>query len=385
MLEITSLRNGTVLNHHDGSETNDFLEIVVSGIADPQAWVTVNNVAANRSDRLFSASVRLNRKINKVTVNSHSKFGDFQQIITLVWDKKSFKRYAMRIDDNIFFLTDIAKERPKRLLDHFYLKALKEIHEKYATKFILKCFYENNHHPFQIKDFPAVYKQEFIDNSDWLRLSFHAYAEFPDRPYQRVAADKLIHDYELVKNEIIRFAGTETFMPPTNVHWAMVPPSLIPVMRSWGMRLLTGGFLSNRIVFDGKVTAAEETACDIGFFYEQDVAQYLTTRRPFYDADYDIFLSRSLFCCNIDTKSEIEAKIHAADVQPEGCETIEAVTHEQYSFPYYFNYLPDHFERIDTACRRLTELGYKPVYFGEGILGNNAWDRELSQTSEIKD
>jgi hypothetical protein len=53
---------------------------------------------------------------------------------------------------------------------------------------------------------------------------------------------------------------------------------------------------------------------------------------------------------------------------------MEAVTHEQYSFPYYFNYLPDHFERIGTACRTLSETGYRPVFFPEGMFGNNAWE-----------
>lgn len=375
MLEIASHRNGAVLNHNDGLETDNFLEIKISGLADPQAAVTVNGEKTFRSDRLFSAPIRLDKKINKVTVNSHSKFGDCQQTITLVWDKNSFKRYAMRIDDNIFFLTDIAKERPKRLFDHFYLKAMKSIHEKYGTKFILKCFYENNHIPFKIKDFPNTYKAEFVANSDWLRLSFHAYSEFPDRPYQHTSRNKLINDFELVKNEIIRFAGAETFMPPTNVHWAMLPPELFKVLRERGVRVLTsGGFLSNRIVVDGEIVGFDDCSCDIGFFYEQDVARYMMDRRLFYDVDHDLFLSRTFFCCNIDTQEEIEAKIRNADARSGEFETVEAVSHEQYSFPYYFNYLSDHFERIDAACRTLDELGYQPVYFGEGILGNNAWE-----------
>jgi hypothetical protein len=375
MLEITSYRNGEVLNYHNGLETDEFLEIKIEGIADSQSTVTANGQKADRCDRLFSATVRLKERVNKVVVNSHNKFGDFQQTITLVWDKKSFKRYAMRIDDNIFFLTDIARNKPKELFKHFYLNELKKINEKYGTKFILKCFYEDSHHKFTLKEFPDTYKQEFIDNSDWLKLSFHAYSEFPDKPYQHAPADKLINDFDLVKNEIIRFAGMETFTPPTNVHWAMLPPGLFKVMHDRGVRILTsGGFLSNRIMVEGKVVEVYDCSCDIGFFYEQDVAQYMKEKRLFYDVDYDLFLSRTFFCCNIDTKEEIESKIRAADSLENGTQTIEAVTHEQYSFPDYYNYLPDHFERIETACRLLTELNYKPVYFGEGILGNNSWE-----------
>lgn len=91
MLEITSHRNGAVLNSNDGLETGDYLEIELTGIADPQAIVTVNGGKTSRYDRLFSAPARLDKKINKVTVKSHNKFGDFQQTIKLVWDKSSFK------------------------------------------------------------------------------------------------------------------------------------------------------------------------------------------------------------------------------------------------------------------------------------------------------
>lgn len=37
MLEVTNIRNGAILNHARGTETDDYLEIKVEGIADPQA------------------------------------------------------------------------------------------------------------------------------------------------------------------------------------------------------------------------------------------------------------------------------------------------------------------------------------------------------------
>ena len=58
-------------------------------------------------------------------------------------------------------------------------------------------------------------------------------------------------------------------------------------------------------------------------------------------------------------------------------DTIGLATHEQYSFPRYFNYLPDHFDRMETAIRIATEREYKPVFFHHGILGNEAWGKEV--------
>ena len=148
MLEITSHRNGEILNYKHGRESADSLLIELRGLADPQSRVTVNGMAVARCDREFRAEVPLRSKVNKVTVSAKDKFGERTQTITLVWDKASFKRYTVRIDDNCFFMTDLAREKPARLFDHFYLKGLKELHEKYGSKFILKCFFRNEHDSF---------------------------------------------------------------------------------------------------------------------------------------------------------------------------------------------------------------------------------------------
>ena len=127
MLEITSHRNGEILNHIHGKETTDALIIQVRGIASPQSLVTVNGIETKRNDREFIAEVPLTEKINTVVAKAKDKFGERSLAIVLVWDKASFKRYAVRIDDNCFFFTDITRNRPKYLMDHFYLKKVKRI------------------------------------------------------------------------------------------------------------------------------------------------------------------------------------------------------------------------------------------------------------------
>ena len=75
MLEITNLRDGAILNRHHGTETPDYLEITVEGIADTQAAVTVNGQAVRRRDRNFSAKVRLTQRINKITAEASDYYG----------------------------------------------------------------------------------------------------------------------------------------------------------------------------------------------------------------------------------------------------------------------------------------------------------------------
>ena len=140
MLEITSHRNGELLTARDGRETTSELIIKLSGIASVQSKVTVNGLPVQRHDRAFFIDLPLKEKINRVTVSAKDKYGERTQTITLVWDKGSFKRYCVRIDDNSFVFTDLAKNKYASLFDHFYLKGLKTLHEKYGSKFILKCF-----------------------------------------------------------------------------------------------------------------------------------------------------------------------------------------------------------------------------------------------------
>jgi hypothetical protein len=50
-------------------------------------------------------------------------------------------------------------------------------------------------------------------------------------------------------------------------------------------------------------------------------------------------------------------------------EIMDLFTLEQYFWPFYRNYVPDHAQRLDAATRWVTEHGYKPVFFHEGFLG----------------
>lgn len=371
MLEITSVRHGAVLNRHNGVESADCLEITLEGLAGPADRVTVNGVPAGRADRKFAAPVRLTGKFNEITVTARGNYGDAERRITVVWDKNSFPRYNFFIDDNIFCFAELAEKRPKSIFDQFYLGALREIHRKYGTKFSLNCFFRNDHFPFELSAMPDAWKGEWRDNADWLRLSFHSYSEFPDRPYQHAPADKLAADFDLVKSEIVRFAGEETFIPPMVLHWAMAKPAVFPVLKERGVKVLSGGYLSTQTYVGEKISG--EPVCDIGYYYEKDVACYLASNRVFYDRDNDIFLTKSNGVCNLLTCEQIEASLRKDMASPFYRETFGVASHEQYSYPFYSAYIPDHHLRLETAARLLTENGYAPVFFPEGLFGNTAW------------
>ena len=56
--------------------------------------------------------------------------------VRVVWDRYSEPRYRFSIDDNSFFLRDIAQKNYASLFDCFYLKMLRDLNKKYGAKFI---------------------------------------------------------------------------------------------------------------------------------------------------------------------------------------------------------------------------------------------------------
>jgi len=171
MLEITSHRQGAVLNHNHGKETEKSLTVRIEGISDGGYPVKVNGINAEMDGRRFSADVELTGQFNNVTATVQTPFGKFSQELVFVWDKRSFRRFNSYIDDHSFLFTDLAKERPKSAFDHFYLAGLKKIHERFDWKVTLNTFYRNDHDgKFTLKEMPDIWKKEFEDNSDWLKF-----------------------------------------------------------------------------------------------------------------------------------------------------------------------------------------------------------------------
>ena len=396
MFEITNLRQGAVLNHHHGVEDEHGLAIKIEGICDLASHVTVNDVPARRDGRRFFADVTLTEKVNTITAKALTAFGEFTQSIQVVWDKKSFRRCNFYIDDHSFFWTDLIKERPKRAFDQFYLAGLKKIHEKYDWKVVLNCFYRNDHFGGEMKDVPDVWRNEFIDNSDWLRLSFHAYSEFPDRPYVDATYEDFAKDYDLVKSEIARFAGEETFSVPNVIHWAQVSPGAAKALIDRGLKAISTTFrprtmvtpsLADRAagnkennIAGSQLKAAPAATLPFGFddhFNAIEENSYLGNHRVFFNPYLGVFFFCNWCCANLVPLDQLPERFAKADAAANSCgsEVFSAVSHEQYEFPYYHNYLPDGMARLECAAKLMAESGCTPVFFSEGLLGNKSWDK----------
>ena len=373
MNQITSLRNGTIVNKFYGKVTDGVLALPVSGIADEDAAVTVNGVEAQRLGTQFTAVIPVSEKITEITMTAENTLGKVTHSIKVLYDKDSFRRYNFLIDDNSFFWTEIVKTKPRSLFDQFYLKFLKRMHDEYGTKFTLNLFFRNDHEFCELSSMPDTYKGEFADNADWLKMSWHAYSEFPDRPYQNATAEKVASDYDLIKGEICRFAGEGSFIPPVAAHWSMIRPDGMEELVKRGVRVMTSQFINPKTSLTEKQKAAH--LCDIGFFQNLRECLYLEQEQILYSFAQQVIYLHGMLICNYWKPEEIVPKLNEIKAASLRHELLSLETHEQYTFPGYFNYLPDHMERMETAIRWATEEGYAPVFFAEGILGNKAWEK----------
>ena len=396
MIEITSHRQGAVLNHNHGIETESSLKIRVEGISEAGRPVKVNGVPAEMDGRIFRADVELKEKFNNITATVMTPTGDYSQSLVLVWDKKSFKRFNCYIDDHSFLFMELTRQKPARAFDHFYLAALKKIHEETGLKVTLNSFFRNDHDPdgYLLSEMPDIWKSEFEDQSDWLRFSFHAYSEFPDRPYIEATAEEFSRDYDLIRDEIIRFAGEKSFIVPMIVHWGNIHSAVAAEYRRKGAMIygksmrpcvMGGPSLADRQK-GGNMKAVENRAASrdervseyegFSLYYDdQEENSYLARHKVYYNPAIDMYIQLGTVCCNLLTQDVIRERI-AAQLELNGkygVETYSFASHEQYSFPFYPNYIPDHLDRIALTARLFHEAGYKGVFYPEGLFGNTAW------------
>lgn len=242
------------------------------------------------------------------------------------------KAYNFFIDDNIFFFTELCRRRPRSIFDHHYLAGLREAHRQFGTRFTLNTFFHNWHEPdFDLTQFPDAYRSEFEANADWLRFAFHAYSEFPERPYSEAYPEKFAEHYDLWRSELVRIAGEAVLTAPVIFHYFDAVPEARRHLRERGMKFFA-------------VRSGDNIA------YNPDFDQY--------EIPLDIFLNR--WRNDLAGIRDLFAGKIAA-----GQKMLLVGSHEQYAYPHYARYIPEYFEGVFLACRLLKEHGYEPVYFNE--------------------
>ncbi len=353
--------HGAVLNRRHGEQGTDYLNIKVKGTAPAGARILINGSSAQRDGERFCGEAVLKGKETDIRAVLEDGSGRSEDRVRVLWDRYSEPRYRFSIDDNSFFLRDIYQKKFKSLFDCFYLGILRDLNRKYGARFVLNIYYTTGD-DFSLPQFPDSYKGEWCDNSGWLKLAFHAHANDPDRPYQDAPPEQLMADFDQVAEQILRFAGEQTYSPPTVIHWGMLRDSALKPLASRGVRVLSGFFGRN-----------SRGVYDVNYRLDDARSEYLSHHDALKDFDSGIVFSRCDIVCNNVPVEKTVPTLETVAADPNCAEIMDLFTHEQYFWPFYRRYIPDHGLRLEAAIRFVTEKGYKPVFFHEGFLGGRDW------------
>jgi len=266
-------------------------------------------------------------------------------------------RYRLSLDDNIWWLQDIARRQNeyRSLFDNPYLGFLREAHERYGTRVHCNLYYEcPEFGGFCLTDMPDRYKSEWRANADWLHLSFHAKADLPDRPYLTADYETVRGDAEAVTREIVRFAGDEVLPSETTLHWGAVTRDGVRALHDAGARTLAG-----YLCLDKKGEPL------VSYYLSADEIRHIDRYGMWYDRREDVTFSKIDVVLNEGTREGNLEKLETAYATHPEKGFWEFLMHEEYFYPFYRAYLPDFKERVTAALAWAERKGLTPSFLTE--------------------
>ena len=318
--------------------------------------VTVAGVpAVPAGDGTFCADVRLTGYENRLTALDRTS-GERAEA-TVFWLPRATNCYRLSVDDNIWFLQNIAKHQSeyKSLFDDPYLALFYDVHERYGTKVHFNIYYEcPEFGGFCLTDMPNRYRAEWRANADWLHLSFHARANLPDRPYLTADYGTVRRDAETVMREILRFAGEEVLPAETTLHWGAATREGVRALHDVGVRTLAG------------YLRLDQRGDPLVSYYLSPEEVLRTDRYGiFYDRREDVTFSKIDTVLNSgDCRGNVERLEQKYAEHPEKG-FWEFLIHEEYFYPFYQNYLPDFRERVLAAVAWAEQKKLTPTFLGQ--------------------
>ncbi len=362
-MRFLSPQDGDCINKNDGIPTPNGILIEARVSAPEGADIFIGGEKATFSDGIWSAKVLI--ADYKSTLKAENKANGEICSVTLLRFADPVGKFRLSSDDNILFLQDITlnKDKYTSIFDNAYLALYKKAHDRCGAKVHLNLFYEYvpdakyfSAHPdyFNLSMMTDKFKSEFEANSDWLKLAFHANAEFPDMPYKFATAEKIAEDHEKIRREIIRFAGESVLTNSTTVHWGEANRECVRALHSLGLRSLTGYFRRN-----------PKGDASVSYYFDGEALDHIGSRDFWYDKDEDIIFAQIDLVLNEKTYDDVMSALPWIADDPHRGGFISLMIHEQYFHPDYRRHLPDFESRVLDACAFLAERGYVGSHISE--------------------
>ena len=350
-------KDGVMLTETAGERIGDTLKIRACFNASDNRNLTLNGQPMTRVNHcLYKADFVLDSFKNKMTVKDVDSGEEWS--IDVYFLKKGYKKYRFSLDDNIWFLQNLNENKDvyKSMFEDPYLATLKKVHDLHGSKFHINIYYETPRHGgFNLSQMTDKYKDEFKANSDWMRLSFHANADKPDRPYMFATYEQAYFEMERVHKEILRFAGEEAFAKTvTTVHWGDCSVEAAKAFRDLGVKAFVSSYNWNT-----------DSSTDIRMYCDPEQCAIIDKFGYYYDKEMDIYHFRYRGGIQHADVAGFHAAFDRQRVDMPFYEFRDFCLHEQYFYPDFPRHQPNYFEKLDSAATWCDNNGFEPIFMDE--------------------
>lgn len=318
----------------------------------------VNGVPAVKTDGGYGCEVPLDGKKTLLTATD----GVNTDAVTVFDLRDTENKFRISSDDNILFLRDINenKDRYRSIFENPYLAVYKKAHDLYGAKVDLNLFYETDDMPyfsgdrgeyFNLSMMTDKFKDEFTANADWLRLSFHANSEHPDRPYMYASPRRITEDALRVHTEILRFAGPAALSKTATVHWGEADRACTQAMRDTGYKALAGYF------------EIHKEKPFVAYYYPVELIEHVGARDFWVNTEDGILHSRiDLVLNTLKSYDELAPALAKICEEPHRTGFFEFMIHEQYFYGNYVHYEPYFEKLVVDAAKFAYDRGYEGTF-----------------------
>ena len=256
------------------------------------------------------------------------------------------KKFCFTVDDNIRFLKEITEVGYQSIFDHPYLSMYRRLHERFGLKVQLNLFYREG--DFDLSQMTDRYYEEWKENSDWLKLSFHSDIE-NIKPYETASYDEVYEDCKRTHEQIKRFASSEALANTTTIHYCLLTDSGLQAIEENGVSGLLGLF------------GTAEKPCTSYGIGEEDAkrirnGEVVKIGKTSF-ASIDIVL-------NLFSIDRILEQLE----QLKGRGSIKVMIHEQYFYRDYINYQPEFEKKLEATFVFLIDHEYQSEFYENVML-----------------
>ena len=218
---------------------------------------------------------------------------------------------------------------------------LKELHDDCGVKIQMNLFYQDT--KFDLSAFPDVYRNEWENNSDWLKMSFHSEKENVC-PYENAGYEQVYSECEKVQREILRFAGKDSLAKTTTIHYCKTTLDGLNALKKCGVKGLLGLY-------------GDEKDPQISYLNSDPVCERIR--------------AGEIMCVDGMAFGGIDIVLNCFDVPSiigklqrlKGRDLIKIMIHEQYFYKDYAAYQVDFREKLEKSFDFLISNGFSSCFF----------------------